>query len=54
MSQCNPCKFPMDPKERLTKDEGGKAVDVTEFKSIVGRLRYVVHTRPDIAFSVAL
>lgn len=54
MSQCNPCKFPMDPKERLTKDEAGKAVDATEFKSLVGGLRYLVHTRPDIAFAVGM
>lgn len=53
MSQCNPCKFPMDPKERLTKDESGRTVDATEFRSIVGGLRYLVH-RTDIAFSVGI
>lgn len=54
MAQCNPCKFPMDPKERLTKDENGRTVDATHFKSVVGGLRYLVHTRPDIAFSVGI
>lgn len=32
MSGCNPTKYPMDPKEQLTKDEGGKAVDATQYK----------------------
>lgn len=51
---CNPTKFPMDPKERIDKDEGGKVVDVTQYKSMIGGLRYLVHTRPDIAFSVGI
>lgn len=44
----------MDPKESITKDEGGDLVDATKFKSLVGGLRYLVHTRPDIAFSVGI
>lgn len=44
MVDCNPTKFPMDPKEFLTKDEGGKMVDATQFKSMIGGLRYLVHT----------
>lgn len=54
MAECNPVKYPMDPKESLTKDEHGEAVDPTKFKSVVGGLRYLVHTRPDIAFSVGM
>lgn len=52
MEACNPTKYPMDPKQRITKDEGGELVDPTEYKSMVGGLRYLVHTRPDIAYSV--
>lgn len=54
MNDCNPAKYPMDPKELLTKDEGGTAVDATQYKSLVGGLRYLVHTRPDIAYSVGV
>lgn len=54
MTGCNPTKFPMDPKMHITKDEGGTPVDSTMFKSLVGGLRYLVHTRPDIAFSVGI
>lgn len=44
----------MDPSEQLTKDVGGKEVDSTKYRSLVGGLRYLVHTRPDIAFSVGM
>lgn len=54
MAGCNPTKFSMDPKLLITKDEGGTPVDSTLFKSMVGGLRYLVHTRPDIAFSVGI
>ena len=32
---CNSTKYPMDPKEQIHKDEGCKAVDVTQYKSII-------------------
>lgn len=54
MSRCNSCKYPMDPNVMITKDETGKAVDATYFKSLVGGLRYLVHTRPDIAYAVGV
>lgn len=54
LRDCNPTKFPMDPKEQITKDEGGKSVNTTEFKSMVGGLRYLVHTRPDISYAVGV
>lgn len=44
----------MGPKVQISKDEGGKVVNVTEYKSLVGGLRYLVHTRPDIAYSVGI
>lgn len=54
LKDCNPTKYPMDPKEQIDKDEGGKTIDVTRYKSIIGGLRYLVHTRPDIAYSVGI
>ncbi|XP_074336205.1 secreted RxLR effector protein 161-like [Apium graveolens] len=36
----------------MHKDEGGKLVNSTEFKSLIGGLHYLVHTRPDIKYSV--
>lgn len=54
LADCNPTKYPMDPGEQLTKDENGKKVDNTKYRSLVGELRYLVHTRPDIAFAVGM
>ncbi|KAL8154921.1 hypothetical protein AgCh_000325 [Apium graveolens] len=54
MSGCNPVKYPMEPRVQLTKDEGGNFVNATQFKSMIGGLRYLVHTRPDIAYSVGV
>lgn len=54
MADCNPTKYTMDPTEQLGRDEPGKLVDATDYKSIVGGLRYLVHTRPDIAYSMGV
>lgn len=54
MVGCNPTKFPMDPKLQINKDENGTPVDPTMLKSMVGGLRYLVHTRPDVAYSVGI
>lgn len=54
MLGCNPTKIPLHPKEIINKDEGGSLVDPTNFKSIIGGLRYLVHTRPDLAYSVGV
>lgn len=49
MADCNPSKYPMEPKIQLHKDVTGKLVDSSRYRSIVGGLRYLVHTMPDIA-----
>ncbi|XP_074377259.1 secreted RxLR effector protein 161-like [Apium graveolens] len=54
MGECRPTKYPMETSIQLDKDEKGKVIDATQFKSIVGGLRYLVHTRPDIAYAVGI
>ena len=54
MAECNAVKFPMDHKLQLHADKTGEPVNPTHFKSIVGGLRYLVHTRPDIAHAVEI
>ncbi|XP_052619564.1 uncharacterized protein LOC128125952 [Lactuca sativa] len=54
MLDCNPTKSPMEHKLKLRKDEEGELVNPTEYRSLVGGLRYLTHTRPDITFVVGV
>ncbi|KAI3813170.1 hypothetical protein L1987_17887 [Smallanthus sonchifolius] len=54
MIDSNETKIPMDPGTKLTKTEGGDSVDETEYRSLIGCLRYLLHTRPDLCYSVRL
>ncbi|XP_074328230.1 secreted RxLR effector protein 161-like [Apium graveolens] len=54
MGECNPTKYPMAPKEHITKDEGGTLIDPMEYKSMIGGLRYLVHTHPNISYVVGI
>ena len=48
MSDCNVVHVPMEPRLRLSKESTAPAVDVHLYRSVVGSMRYLVHTRPDI------
>lgn len=52
MATCNPSLTPMETRLKLSKVSDSPPVDPTEYRGIVGCLRYLVHTRPDIAFAV--
>ena len=52
MLECNACDVPMQAKLKLSRDSDSPRVDATEYRSLVGSLRYLVNTRPDLAFSV--
>ncbi|KAG6500437.1 hypothetical protein ZIOFF_040282 [Zingiber officinale] len=54
MADCNATKHPMEPKTQLHKDLEGTPVDATEYRRIVGCLRYLLHTRPDLSYSVGM
>jgi hypothetical protein len=54
MDDCNSVHVPMEPRLKLSKDSQNPPVDATLYRSIVGSLRYLVHTRPDVSFAVGL
>ena len=54
MSDCNATKVPMDPGAKLDVDKQGERTDATMYRRIIGCLRYLLHTRPDMSFSVGV
>jgi hypothetical protein len=52
MAACNPCHVPMEARLKLSKFSTEPPADATAYRSVVGSLRYLVNTRPDIAFVV--
>ncbi|KAA0026212.1 putative mitochondrial protein [Cucumis melo var. makuwa] len=54
MMSSKPIATPIEIGTKLSKHEEGDDVDSSYFKSLVGSLRYLTCTRPDILFSVGL
>ncbi|CAA7040775.1 unnamed protein product [Microthlaspi erraticum] len=54
MEGCNAVKNPIVPGNKLSRAGGGDAADPTMFKQLVGSLRYLTATRPDLIYSVNL
>ena len=52
MVGCKPVATPMEERVKLSKQSTAEKVDATLYRSIVGGLRWLTHTRPDIAFAV--
>jgi hypothetical protein len=52
MANCNGCATPMESRIQLSKRSEAPAVDKTEYRSIIRSLRYLLHTRPHLSFSV--
>lgn len=54
MNDCNAVHVPMDSGLQLSKAPNKQCVDEKEFRRSIGCLRYLIHTRPDLAFSVGV
>ena len=44
----------MSTGHNISRDDDLKEVDQTTYRSMIGKLRYVVHRRPDIALAVGM
>ncbi|KAK3036194.1 hypothetical protein RJ639_030264 [Escallonia herrerae] len=53
MSGCRPVETSIDPNQKL-EDNKGDPVNTSRYQKQVGKLIYLSHTRPDIAFAVSL
>ena len=54
MVNCNPVSIPMEPSAKLSKFDGRERVDASRYRSLVGSLRYLTCTRPDLSLSVGI
>nr|GEW44157.1 ribonuclease H-like domain, reverse transcriptase, RNA-dependent DNA polymerase [Tanacetum cinerariifolium] len=54
MIDCNETLIPMNLGTRLIKTTKGTMVNPTEYRSLIGCLRYLLYTRPDLSYSIGL
>ncbi|KAL9434214.1 hypothetical protein AB3S75_028943 [Citrus x aurantiifolia] len=54
MSGCKPSDTPIEANSKLGEVKNGVPVDKGRYQRLVGRLIYLSHTRPDIAFAVSM
>nr|XP_025637087.1 uncharacterized protein LOC112732551 [Arachis hypogaea] len=54
MEHSKPVPTPVEEKFKLLREDKGRVVNPTYYKSLIGSLRYLTTTRPDIVFGVSL
>src|ERR1044072_6362112 len=54
MAQCNPVNVPVETNLKLEAFEKEASVNETLFRQLVGCLRFICHSRPEIAYGVGL
>ena len=54
MLDCKPVDTPMDPNVKLVPGQGESFGDPGRYRRLVGKLNYLIITRPDISFPVSV
>ncbi|GAU23070.1 hypothetical protein TSUD_183690 [Trifolium subterraneum] len=54
MDNCNYAVTPSEPRLQLSKNEEEVEVDPTQYRRLIGPLRYLCNTKPDLAYSVGI
>ena len=54
MLDCKPVNTPMDPNVKLAPGQGKLLRDPRRYRRLVGKLKYLTITQPDISFPVSV
>ena len=54
LDECKEIRTPMNPKDKLSKDDGTSKIDQTYFRNMIGCLMYLIATRFDILNVVSI
>ncbi|GAU45883.1 hypothetical protein TSUD_401080, partial [Trifolium subterraneum] len=54
MGKCNSALSPAEPRLQLSKSTEEEDVDPTSYRQLIGSLRYLCNTRPNLAYSVGI
>nr|GEY18920.1 hypothetical protein [Tanacetum cinerariifolium] len=54
MKSCDPIGTPIKIKDKLDLDQNGTPVDATKYRSMIGALKYLTSSRPDIVHATCL
>jgi hypothetical protein len=52
LTDCNPALILMEERLNLSSDNTMEEVDATQYRCLMGSLRYLAYTRPNLTFSV--
>ena len=54
LGECNSAFTPLEARAQFTYEGGKSTVNSTIYRSLIGSLRYLTHTRPDLLFAVGI
>jgi len=54
MINCKTTGVPIEQNHRIGSDEGSPTINKGQYQRLVGKLIYLVHTRPDIAYAMSV
>ena len=54
MEDARPVGTPMVTRQKLSKNDDVAEVNQTLYRSMIGKLQYDVHSRPDIALAIGI
>jgi hypothetical protein len=52
LTDCNPALTSMEERLKLSRDSTTEEVDATQYRRLIGSIRYLTHTWSDLAFSI--